>query len=155
MEYLYRDGKSRFIFKTEKRFSYEYFIYPSSSILVRFLLKQPPQQYIHVYFLPFNGNTHNVAEYYNTRYIAKDMREYVKAESRRIRLSGVRAKVTVLSTGTPGPLSCLKAFSWADITCVIKKVPRRYATLEKRSGIRSQRREYTRHNNHRQFQKRL
>ena len=63
-----------------------------------------------------------MAEYYNTRYIAKDMREYVKAESRRIRLSGVRAKVTVLSTGTPGPLSCLKAFSWADITCVIKKV---------------------------------
>ena len=63
-----------------------------------------------------------MAEFYGTKHITEFMRGYVKHESRRIRLGGVRAKAVVFAIDAPPALSCLKAFSWADITVVIKRL---------------------------------
>lgn len=70
-----------------------------------------------------------MAEFFSTKHIAKNMREYIKAESRRLRLSGVRAKVIVVYTGKGKDLPFYSAFSWADITIVKKYV--RSITLAK------------------------
>lgn len=63
-----------------------------------------------------------MAEYYTTVHIAHDVREQIKKDSRRIRLGGVRARAVIFSIDAPPVLSCLKAFSWADITTVIRKL---------------------------------
>ena len=60
-----------------------------------------------------------MAEYFHTTHIAASAREFVKSESRRIRLAGVRARVVVFSIDAPPVLSALRAFSWADITVKI------------------------------------
>lgn len=75
-----------------------------------------------------------MAEYYSTRHIAQRQRAYVKAESRRIRLAGVRAKAVVFYKSDSAPMSYLRAFSWADITVLmikLKKAEDGYSVLQK------------------------
>lgn len=64
-----------------------------------------------------------MADFFSTKHITKQLRSCVKQESRRLRLSGVRAKILLLCTSAPCELLCLRAFSWADITTIIKKLP--------------------------------
>lgn len=62
-----------------------------------------------------------MAEFISAKYICERKREYVKSESRRIRLAGVRAKVAVLTFEDCSKHSYKKVFSWADITVVIHR----------------------------------
>lgn len=76
-----------------------------------------------------------MAVFLNTKQICAQMREYVKKESRRIRLAGVRAKTVVFIFDDTKTLTFLKAFSWADITTAICRARPQKPALEYLSDI--------------------
>ena len=76
-----------------------------------------------------------MAEFLNTRYICAQMREYVKKESRRIRLLGVRAKTAVFIFDDTKPLTFLKTFSWADISTAVCRARPESSALEYMNDI--------------------
>lgn len=76
-----------------------------------------------------------MAEFVSTKHICKTMREYVKRESRRIRLAGVRSKAVVISFGDDKLLSLKKTLSWADVTTVLCRMKENVSMKECKSRL--------------------